>query len=195
MVSFQDQSWNIRDSHMVETLQSLMKFHGRQAKGIVWEHNTHVGDARYTRMKDEGMWNVGQLVREKYEKDGGVFIVGFSSYQGSVIAGSEWGSTMQHMTVPPAADGSIEYILHEESSEDRLILFENEYWKNYAKNYVGQRAIGVVYKPEYEIRNYVPTILPSRYDALIYIDTSKALHPLHLKPDGTQIPETYPFGF
>jgi erythromycin esterase len=90
MVSFRDRSWNIRDSHMVETLEAIMEFHGQRAKGIVWEHNTHVGDARYADMRDEGMWNVGQLVREKHAKDAGVFIVGFSSYEGSAMAGRMW---------------------------------------------------------------------------------------------------------
>lgn len=195
MVSFRDQSWNIRDSHMVGTLEAIMKFHGKKAKGIVWEHNTHVGDARYTDMKEEGMWNVGQLVREKYQKEVGVFIVGFSSYEGSVIAGKTWGGKMQHMTVPAAIKGSIEYILHHDSAENKLILLDSDYWKDRFCEYLGHRAIGVVYHPEVERGNYVPTLLPSRYDALIHIDSSHALHPIHLTPDKTQMPETYPFGF
>ncbi|HKZ37489.1 MAG TPA: erythromycin esterase family protein, partial [Chryseolinea sp.] len=86
MVSFRDQSWNIRDSHMMETLEAIMEFHGRKAKGIVWEHNTHVGDARYTDMARAGMVNVGQLVREQHgqrpnERDG-VMLVGFGTRRG-----------------------------------------------------------------------------------------------------------------
>jgi erythromycin esterase len=195
MVSFRDQSWNIRDAHMVATLESVMKFHGTKAKGIVWEHNTHVGDARYTDMKDEGMWNVGQLVREKHEKNAGVFVMGFSSYEGSVIAGKMWGGKMQRMNVPPAVKGSIEYILHNDSAEDKLMLLDNPYWKDRFHDYLPHRAIGVVYNPEYERGNYVPTLLPSRYDALIHIDSSNALHPIYVKPNETQMPETYPFGF
>jgi erythromycin esterase len=193
MVSFRDQSWNIRDTHMVETLEAIMKFHGRQAKAIVWEHNTHVGDARYTPMKDEGMWNVGQLVREKHERQG-VFILGFSSYQGSVIAGKAWGSAMQQMNVPPAMKGSIEAVLHEESPDNKLILFGGEFWRKHFRDQIKQRAIGVVYDPEHEQGNYVPTLLPLRYDGLIHIDTSKALHPVEINPDGNQVPETFPFG-
>src|SRR3546814_15978197 len=83
MVSFRDESWNLRDAHMVDTLESIMQFHGRKAKGIVWEHNTHVGDARYTDMRDDGLWNVGQLVREKNHEKQGVYIVGFASYERS----------------------------------------------------------------------------------------------------------------
>ena len=194
MVSFRDKSWNIRDSHMVDTLDAIMDFHGRKAKGIVWAHNTHIGDARYTDMKDDGMWNVGQLVREKHFHDAGVFIVGFSSYEGSVIAAKIWGGKMQRMRVPPAIEGSIEHTLHKVEAENKLILLDGAYWKDRFREYAGHRAIGVVYHPEYERGNYVPTLLPSRYDALIHIDVTKALHPILVKPDETQIPETYPFG-
>jgi erythromycin esterase len=195
MVSFRDQSWNIRDSHMVDTLESLMQFHGPQAKGIVWEHNTHVGDARYTDMRHEAMWNVGQLVREKHAKKEGVYILGFASYEGSVIAGRSWGAKMECMNVPSAVKDSVEYIFHNDSAENKLVLLDNNYWQDRFSNYLGHRAIGVVYHPEYDRRNYVPTLLPSRYDALIYIDKSKALHPLNLIPDRIEVPETYPFGF
>jgi len=195
MVSFRDESWNLRDAHMVDTLESIMQFHGRKAKGIVWEHNTHVGDARYTDMRDDGLWNVGQLVREKHAEKQGVYIVGFASYEGTVIAGKLWGGKMQVMNVPPAMKNSIEYMLHADSSDDRIILLNNDYWKERFDDYIGHRAIGVVYRPEYERGNYVPTLLPFRYDALIYLDKTKALHPLHITPDGHQVPETYPFGY
>lgn len=193
MVSFRDESWNLRDSHMVETLEAIMEFHGRNAKGIVWEHNTHVGDARYTDMKDDGLWNVGQLVREKHQRKEGVYIVGFASYEGTVIAGRLWGGKMQEMDVPPAVKNSVEYLLHDELSDDRIILLRHN--KDRFNDYIGHRAIGVVYHPEHEKGNYVPTLLSSRYDALIYIDKTRALHPLHLEPDGHQMPETYPFGY
>jgi erythromycin esterase len=172
-----------------------MKFHGRKAKAIVWEHNTHVGDARFTDMKDAGMCNVGQLIRERHGKKDGVYIVGFASYQGTVIAGKEWESPMETMKVPPAAKGSIEYILHEESPTDRIVFFDNEVMRERFNTYRGHRAIGVVYNPASESGNYVPTLIPSRYDALLYLDQTKALHPLHLQPTGDQVPETYPFGF
>jgi erythromycin esterase-like protein len=195
MVSFRDQSWNLRDAHMVQTLESIMKFHGADAKAIIWEHNTHVGDARFTRMRDDGLWNVGQLLREKHSSDKDVFIVGFASYEGFVIAGKSWGSKMETMRVPHAVNTSIEGRLHEQFQKDQLILLDHPYWKEKFNGYVGHRAIGVVYHPEYERGNYVPTLLASRYDALIYIDQSNALHPLHIKPNEDQMPETYPFGF
>ncbi len=119
MISMEERSWNVRDTHMVMALESIADFHGKNSKIIVWEHNTHVGDARYTNMKEEGLLNVGQLLRQKYNSD--VFITGFASYEGSVIAGRQWGSRMEKMFVPPAEAGSLEDLLHHESEEDRLI--------------------------------------------------------------------------
>ena len=194
MVSFTDKSWNIRDTHMAETLNALMRFHGKKAKCIVWEHNSHIGDARYTDMRNEGLLNVGQLVREQHEREG-VYIVGFASYEGSVIAGRSWGGKMEKMEVPPAVKGSIEEILHSDSAENRMIFFKNSDRDRRFDRYLGHRAIGVVYHPEHERGNYVPTLLSSRYDALLYIDKTSALNPLHLKPDEEQMPDTYPFGF
>lgn len=196
MMSFQGESWNVRDTHMVETLNRVKNFHGKEAKAIVWEHNTHIGDARYTDMKKAGMLNVGQLVREQHsEKD--VVIVGFGSYKGTVIAGSEWGAPMKKKVVPEAREGSFEAILHSERPENRLYIFNKHNKEERFNNKVfPHRAIGVVYNPNSErFGNYVPSLMSSRYDAFIYVDETKALFPLHLKPDGDKVPETYPFGF
>lgn len=189
------QSWNIRDRHMVSTLERLMKFHGKDAKAIVWEHNTHIGDARATDMASEGMVNVGELVTEKYAQDG-VVAVGFGSYKGSVVAGRSWGDVMRSVAVPDAREGSWEHIFHLASrGTDRLLLMDKVKGEECLSTHIGHRAIGVVYNPDYErLGNYVPSILPMRYDAFIFLDETKALHPLHIKPDGHQVPETYPFG-
>ncbi|WMJ71895.1 erythromycin esterase family protein [Cytophagaceae bacterium ABcell3] len=194
MSQFGDISWNVRDRHMTETLNALMDFHGPDAKVIVWEHNTHIGDARYTDMADDGLLNVGQLVRQQHdEKD--VVLVGFGSYEGSVIAGRMWGAEMEEMEVPPAAKNSVEDILHAVSSDNKLLIFkDNENLKNVFESWLQHRAIGVVYDPKREKHNYVPTKLAKRYDAFLYIDKSKAVHPLHIKPDGLLTPETFPFG-
>ena len=187
-------SWNVRDTHMMETLDRLMKHHGPAAKAIVWEHNTHVGDARATDMARAGMVNIGQLAREAYGGD--VVIAGFSSYQGSVIAGEEWGAPMQRVEVPPARQGSWEHVLHEASAEDKLLLLEGMDEVPGALDRRGHRAIGVVYRPEREAYgNYVPTVLPYRYDAMLYVDRSHALHPLHMTPvPEHEVPETFPSG-
>jgi erythromycin esterase len=187
-------SWNVRDTHMVETLERLMDFHGADAKTIVWEHNTHIGDARFTDMVDEGEVNVGQLVREHREHYG-VVLVGFATHRGTVIAGDEWGASMERMRVPPARSGSWEDALHRLAESDQLIIFDNKV-APVLLEMRGHRAIGVVYHPQFErFGNYVPTVLPRRYDALMFIDETRALSPLHLKErPSMEIPETFPTG-
>jgi len=195
MMSFNDDSWNVRDTHMMETLDRLMKFHGKGAKGIVWEHNTHIGDARATDMRRAGMVNIGQLAREQYGINQ-VYLVGFGSYQGSVIAGEEWGAPMEEMNVPEAREGSVEYLLHHESTQDRYLLFNSEDIRKQYDESIRHRAIGVVYDPDRErYGNYVPSVMASRYDAFVYLDQTSALHPLHLAPNTEKVPETYPFNF
>ena len=188
-------SWNIRDEHMVSTIDRLMKFHGKDSKIIVWEHNTHIGDSRATDMADEGMVNVGQLLREQYAADG-VVAVGFGSYQGSVVAGREWGDSMRKIKVPEAIDGSWEHAFHlANNGQNRLLLMNKVKKEKCLLSPIDHRAIGVVYNPEHErFGNYVPSILPERYDAFIFIDETNALHPINIEVNGNQIPETYPFG-
>lgn len=183
-------SWNIRDTHMSETLNRLMDFHGKDAKIIVWEHNTHIGDARATDMKKNGLINVGQLVKEQHDAEG-VIRVGFGSYEGSVLASYHWGGELSKMSLPQAKAGSWEHLLHEAGNHDKLLLTKSIYE---LKSAIGHRAVGVVYDPNYEFSNYVPSKIPSRYEAFIYLDKTKALHSLHVHPDGLQMPETYPWG-
>jgi erythromycin esterase-like protein len=194
MVRGGPESWNIRDRHMTETLERLMRHHGPEARAIVWEHNTHIGDARFTDMADDGMVNVGQLTRERHEGEG-VVLVGFGSYQGTVIAGKEWEAPMETMRVPPGREGSWESVLHRAGDDNKLLIF-TEAPDEALLEIRGQRAIGVVYHPQYEhYGNYVPTVLPHRYDAFLYLDRTQALHPLHIPArKEADLPETYPTG-
>jgi erythromycin esterase-like protein len=141
------------------------------------------------------MFNIGELARLQYsEKD--VVLVGFGSYKGTVIAGRSWSSPMQRMKMPEARTGSWEYLLNRAGKENKLLLM-NDLTRNdiFFENHIGHRAIGVVYNHQYEqYGNYVPSILPLRYDAFIYLDETNALYPLHIEPDGHQVPETFPFG-
>ncbi|AHM59477.1 erythromycin esterase [Flammeovirgaceae bacterium 311] len=170
-------SWNIRDRHMVEKINNLVDFHGGDAKIIIWEHNTHVGDARATDMADAGMVNVGQLVREQHS-DEGVYIVGFGSYQGTVLAASSWGAPVQTMRVPAARANSWEALMHGMEPADKILLLHELQDNNAFMNERGHRAIGVVYNPEQELGNYVPSVMPERYDAFLFIDRTTALNPL-----------------
>jgi erythromycin esterase-like protein len=187
-------SWNVRDRHMADTLDRLLKFHGEQSKAIIWEHNTHIGDARATDMTTEGMFNIGELARLAYPAED-VVLLGFGSYKGTVTAGHAWGAPMQTMIMPEARKNSWEYLLHTAGQNNKLLMMEDFSGDLFMENHLGHRAVGVVYQPQYEqYGNYVPSILPLRYDAFIYIDETTALYPLHIKPDGHQMPETYPFG-
>jgi erythromycin esterase-like protein len=194
MINGGSHSWNVRDKHMQDTLDRLLNFQGSDSKAIVWAHNTHIGDARATDMIANGMYNIGELARQKYKQED-VCLIGFGTYKGNVIAGKSWGSTMKNVVVPSAVKGSWENLLHSAGPENKLLLMEDFTSDLFMENHIGHRAIGVVYNPEYEkYGNYVPSILPLRYDAFIYLDHTQALHPLHIKPDGHQMPETYPFG-
>jgi erythromycin esterase len=190
-------SWNVRDRHMVETLNRLVRHYGPASKAIVWEHNTHIGDARFTDMASSGMVNVGQLVRESHEEDG-VVLVGFGTHRGTVIAADEWGAPMERLRVPPARRGSFEELLFEARVGDALFVFDGTDSGGLIDldEPMGHRAIGVVYDPGNERwGNYVPTIIPGRYDAFLFIEETRAVDPLHMavKVDG-EVPETYPSG-
>lgn len=186
-------SWNIRDSHMAETLDRLLRFHGPAAKAIVWEHNTHIGDARATTMTDEGMYNIGELARKRYGEEQ-VYLVGFGSYSGTVLAAKAWGAEQEIMTVPEAGKGSWEYHLHQ-AGGNRLLYSSQLKGSILDELALGHRAIGVVYRPQYEqYGNYVPSRILHRYDAFLYIERTKALHPLHGEMQTTKVPDTFPFG-
>jgi erythromycin esterase len=212
-------TWNIRDTHMMETLKRLMEFYDRNnndkpPKSIIWAHNTHIGDARQTDMADAKMINLGQLVRE-YAGDKNAVLVGFGTYEGTVIAAKEWGEKMEKMTVPPAIEGSWDSIIHKQNigsnsllvfrggsnqrnKAEQLLAIEEE-TRNKRRRRKGQRAIGVVYNSQYEkYGNYVPTILDKRYDAFLFVEKTHALHPLHMpevKEDKEkELPETFPTG-
>ncbi|WP_336785769.1 erythromycin esterase family protein [Paenibacillus sp. MMO-177] len=175
MVRGGPESWNIRDQHMVEALDRIKTYHGQGAKAIVWEHNTHIGDARATDMAEDGMVNVGQLVREKYGEDR-VFAIGFGTHRGTVIASDQWGGEIKSMTVPEAQKNSWEDLMHRAGAFDKILIFDGQV-DSFAEP-IGHRAIGVVYNPRRERGNYVPSVLPQRYDAFVHIEESNALSPL-----------------
>jgi erythromycin esterase len=195
MIRADAESWNIRDTHMADTLDRLVEFHGLGTKAIAWEHNTHVGDARATSMAARGMVNVGQLVRERHARDG-VILAGFGGYRGSVIAAEFWGAPTRVMPVPAAQPDSHEGLLHASVGDDRLFVFPAAQSLPWFKLPWGHRAIGVVYDPARErMGNYEPTLIGRRYDAFLYLDHTEALHPLHLAAAGSASePETYPWG-
>ncbi|SEG96880.1 Erythromycin esterase homolog [Nonomuraea solani] len=189
MVRGGPESWNVRDVHMADTLDRLSGEDGR--KGVVWAHNTHVGDARATDMTAAGMTNLGQIARERHG-DAAV-LVGFGSHRGSVVAAHRWGEQHHVMAVPPARTPSLEALLHEAGLSRALFVVPREERPSWYDEPMGHRAIGVVYDPGREhVGNYVPTALGRRYDAFLWLAETKAVHPLHGEPWWDTEPETYP---
>lgn len=193
-------SWNLRDSHMAETLDALARHlskDGEPARIVVWEHNSHIGDARATEVGELGEWNVGELARKAY--DGDTRLIGFSTYEGFVTAASEWDAPAEHKRVRPGMPGSYETLLHE-VGVDRFLLPLRE--EGPARDALMQRrlerAIGVIYLPRTERHShYFSAQMARQFDAVIHIDRTTALQPLD--PGGgwhsEEPPETYPGGF
>jgi erythromycin esterase len=193
MVRGGPESWNLRDTHMVDTLDRLLEHYGPRAKGLVWAHNTHVGDARYTDMADGGLVNVGQLVRERHGEDD-VVIVGFGGGPGNVVAGRRWGAAHEVMPVPAPRVGSLESVLTEAGVTSGLFVHPRRTQPEWLTDFLGHRAIGVVYDPGRERhRNYVPTRLGRRYDAFCFLGATSALRPLGVPARGGEL-ETLPSG-
>lgn len=195
MVRGDRESWNIRDIHMADTIDRLAQHFGPESKGLIWEHNTHVGDARATDMALHGMVNVGQLMRERHAADG-VKLIGFASYGGTVIAAGAWGTVEQILPVPAATTGSHEDLLHRTLNAPALLVFGENRTGPWLDAPLGHRAIGVVYQPRGESGNYVSTRMGDRYDALLWLEHTEALRPLHHEPEPLEPEfETEPTGF
>jgi erythromycin esterase-like protein len=192
-------SWNLRDSHMVETLQALEKHLqalGPPVKMVVWAHNSHLGDASATEMGDQGEWNVGQLARDRWGGD--AVLVGFSTCRGTVTAASEWDAPAERKRVRPGLAGSYEDLFHR-TGEARfwLPLRDNPQLAELLQERRLQRAIGVIYLPRSErMSHYFHTRLPAQFDAMIHIDETRAVEPLVPEPTwhAGEPAETYPSG-
>jgi erythromycin esterase len=171
------QSWNIREQHMMETIDRLVNQYGPNAKIVIWASNAQVGDASFSSMANGGMNNLGKLVREKY-KNKGVYLVGCGFYQGHVLAAESWGGPAMIMPVPAAQPGSWEALLHEQEPGNKLLLLQG--WRKNTEliKKRGHRDIGPVYSPDQEAGSYVPTNLPNRYDAFLYLDNTQVPRPL-----------------
>ncbi|MGX5358039.1 erythromycin esterase family protein [Kocuria sp. KH4] len=195
MVRGDRQSWNVRDEHMADTAELLSRHHGPGAKGLVWEHNSHVGDARATDMFDAGLVNVGQLLRERHGVPE-VVLVGMAGWRGTVVAAESWGAAEEVVGVPEARSGSSEDLLHRALGEPAVLVFGRDRSGAWLSGRLGHRAIGVVYHPWREAGNYVPTRMGERYDALLWFEETSALRPLAHEPPPEE-PElgTEPSGF
>jgi erythromycin esterase-like protein len=191
-------SWNLRDRHMADTLGALevhLSQSGEPAKIVVWEHNSHLGDARATELGDGGELNVGQLVREKYADK--AVLVGFTTYTGTVTAASDWDAPAERMRVRPALAESYEGLFHTLNTPDFLLTFDKTLVQGELQRPRLERAIGVVYRPETErISHYFLAHLADQFDAVIHLDETRELEPLERTPEWEtgEPPETHPTG-
>ena len=190
-------SWNLRDRHMGATLEALVSHLEHQlgrACVVVWEHNSHVGDARATQMGEAGELNVGQLVRARWGSDS--LLVGFTTDHGRVTAASDWGGAAERKHVRPALPGSYEQLFH--SSElDRFFLALGGDSGQGLRDARLERAIGVIYRPQTErASHWFHARLPDQFDGVIHFDRTTAVEPLERTSlwDEGEPPETFPTG-
>lgn len=172
------ESWNRRASHFHSTARELLDFYGEGSRGIVWAHNSHIGDARATNLGETGMINIGQLAREELGSDA-VYSIGFGTFSGRVIAAREWDGPMEMMRVAEAREDSWEALLDRTRMARLLLLFSDEELSGALADAIPHRAIGVNYVPEQDAQNnYIDSILPRHYNAFLFLHTTGTLDPL-----------------
>ena len=206
-------TWNLRDRHMAETIESVAEFLKRRdgyARVVIWAHNSHLGDARATDAGDAGQLNVGQLLREKHGNE--ALLVGFTTYDGSVTAADDWGGPPEHMRVRPAIEGSVEELFHQVELPRFFLPLRGAEGGGFAsdgrkppgwsmgealgglREPMLERAIGVVYRPRTEREShYFEARVAAQFDAIVHVDRTRAVEPLERAQIWTaEPPETYP---
>jgi erythromycin esterase-like protein len=189
------ESWNLRDRHMFNTLQTVMAARGPDAKAVVWAHNSHIGNAAATAMGWQGEFNIGELCRTAYGED--ATLIGFGTDRGTVAAADDWDQPMKIKTVLPSRPDSYERVFRQSGVQRSITDLRapaNRVVRDALSRQRLERAIGVVYRPETELySHYFEAVLPEQFDAFVWFEESKAVTPLPSEaPRG--VPETYPFG-
>jgi len=191
-------TWNLRDTHMADTLDALERHiagQGRLPKIVVWAHNSHLGDARATEMGEGGELNVGQLVRERHGAES--FLVGFTTHTGTVTAATNWGDLPEKKQVRPSTSGSYEEILHAAGAPRYLLSLRDEAIRDTLEKPRLERAIGVIYRPQTErVSHYFEARLSKQFDAVVHFDSTTAVQPIDPHPEfpAEDLPDTYPSG-
>ena len=189
------ESWNVRDTHMFETLIHILDARGAGAKAIVWAHNSHIGDARYTEMgavRDQ--LNIGQLCRERFGGDAA--LIGFGTHAGTVAAASDWDGEMKIERLRPSLADSYERLCHDAGLPRFLLdLGRNKALRHRLLEPRPERYIGVIYRPEAErMSHYSDASLPQQFDAYLWFDETTAVTPIGSEHVKEGAPDTYPFG-
>ncbi len=187
------ESWNLRDRHMFETLQTLMRHRAPSAKAVVWAHNSHIGDAAATSMGWAGEFNIGELCRMAYSTDAA--LIGFGTDRGTVAAASDWGRQMEVMNIRPAREDSYEGLFRHSGLPRFLTDWrQSESLREALSTPRLERAIGVVYRPDNEyLSHYFEAVLAEQFDAYVWFEETRAVNPLPQTRPG-DVPDTYPFG-
>ena len=189
------ESWNLRDRHMFDTLQTLVKTGGHAARAVVWAHNSHIGNAAATAMGWHGEFNIGELCRTAY--DDGAVLIGFGTDRGTVAAADDWGGQMKVKTVLPARPDSYEHAFLKAGFARSLTDWRDPRRRGIVERLrepLHERAIGVVYRPQSEfLSHYFEAVMAEQFDAYVWFEETAAVPPLAAElPQG--VPDTYPFG-
>jgi erythromycin esterase-like protein len=188
------ESWNLRDTHMFETLQHLLEAHGPHSKAVVWAHNSHIGDARFTEMgslREE--LNIGQLCRERFAAEAA--LIGLGTHTGTVAAATDWDGDMEVKRVRPSHRDSYERLCHD-GGVPRFVLDlgRHEAVRRRLLEPRLERFIGVIYRPDTELSShYAEASLPQQFDAFVWFDETTAVTPLGVEHVRSGVPDTYPF--
>ena len=193
------ESWNLRDRHMFETLQALLRAGGPKAKAVVWAHNSHIGNAAATAMGWQGEFNIGELCRTAHDDE--AVLIGFGADRGTVAAADDWDGEMKIKTVVPARPDSWEFAFRKSGLMRSLTE-----WRRPGNSVGGrelvaklreprlERAIGVIYRPQSEfLSHYFEAVLADQFDAYVWFEETRAVTPLAAEPP-KGVPDTYPFG-
>jgi erythromycin esterase-like protein len=189
-------SWNLRDTHMSDTVDALLAHLGRdghEAKLVLWAHNSHLGDARGTEMGARGEVNVGQLLRERHGDE--VLNIGFTTHTGTVTAANDWDEPAETRSVVPSMAGSYERLCHEAAVDRFYLGLQDPVVRRAFREPRLERAIGVIYRPETERQShYFKALLCNQFDAIVHIDVTSAVRPLEevALHEDEEIPETFP---
>jgi erythromycin esterase-like protein/predicted phosphoribosyltransferase len=194
-----NESWNLRDRHMMDTLAEIVQFldtHSAGSRVVVWAHNSHLGDARATEMRQRGEWNVGQLVRERFGM--AAVLIGQTTHTGTVSAATDWGDPVERKIVRPSLAGSYERLFHEADVPRFLLALRNDLEIAGALAAPRlERAIGVIYRPRTErMSHYFRARLPEQFDFVLHLDETRAVEPLDRTSgwEAGEVAETFPSG-
>jgi erythromycin esterase-like protein len=190
------ESWNLRDTHMFETLSALLDAKGPDARAVVWAHNSHIGDASKTEMgavREE--LNIGELVRRRFGQD--AVLIGFGTHSGSVACASDWDGPTEVKQINPSRPDSYEHLAHESGVGRFLLDLRQGVHEPLRERLMEprlERFIGVIYRPETERwSHYSACILPQQFDAWVWFDDTTAVIALPTcMRAGAE--DTYPFG-